>query len=281
MNEPVPVSVLVYTKNEEQDLPGCLQSLSFSDDIHVFDSCSTDRTVEIAHSFGAKVTTRPFETESVHRNWAMENIPFKHPWVWHSDADERVTPDLAKEIARAVSEPGGNVAFRTARRDYLMGRWLKHTTQSPFNIRLFMPTKMRYERLINPVNVVNGPVGETGGHFDHFPFSKGVSFWFERHNRYSSLEAQQIVDNRQNGVKFSFWKALSEPDRNTRRFHQKEVFYRIPARPLFKFGLLYFAKLGFLDGRAGFTYAALQSLYEYMIVVKTRELELKAKGIQL
>src|SRR5438309_276166 len=96
MPEVLPVSVIVYTKNEEQDLPGCLESLRFSDDVHVFDSCSTDRTVEIAEAAGAKVTLRAFDTESVHRNWAMENLPFTHEWLYHSDADERVTPGLVE-----------------------------------------------------------------------------------------------------------------------------------------------------------------------------------------
>lgn len=281
MPERLPISALVYTKNEELDLPGCLESLQFSDDIHVFDSCSTDRTVEIAEAMGAKVTLRAFDTESVHRNWAMEHLPFKNEWVYHSDADERVTPGLAESMAAAVANKSDHVAYRIHRRDYLMGQWLKHTAQSPINIRLFRHDSMRYERLINAVPKPNGPVGDLEGHFDHFPFSKGMSFWLERHNRYSSLEAQQIVDNRRNNVPFSVSKAFTCKDFHERRFHQKELFYRLPARPLAKFFLLYVAKRGFLDGRAGLTYSILQSIYEYMIVVKTREIELKEKGIQL
>lgn len=281
MPDKLPISALVYTKNEEQDLPGCLESLQFSDDIHVFDSCSTDRTVEIAKSMGATVTLRAFDTEAVHRNWAMDNLPFKNKWIYHSDADERVTPSLVESMAAAMANPGDTVAFRIHRRDYLMGQWLKHTAQSPINIRLFRHDKMRYDRLINAVPKPDGPVGDISGHFDHFPFSKGMSFWLERHNRYSSLEAQQIVDNRKNNVPFSVAKAFTCKDFHERRFHQKELFYRLPARPLAKFCLLYLAKGGFLDGRAGLTYSILQSIYEYMIVVKTREIELKERGIQL
>lgn len=281
MPETLPISVIVYTKNEEQDLPGCLETLQFSDDIHVFDSCSTDKTVEIAEKFGAKVTIRPFDTESVHRNWAMENIPFKNEWLYHSDADERVTPALVESMKGAINTPNGHVAFRIPRRDYFMGKWLRFTTQSPFNIRLFLHKKMRYERLINPVNVIDGSVGEISGHFDHFPFSKGMSHWFEKHNRYSTLEAQQIINNGKNMPDVSLMKALFEKDRNVKRFHQKEIFYRMPARPAVKFVLLYFLKGGFLDGQAGYTYAKLQSLYEYMIVVKTRELRLQEQGKQI
>jgi len=281
MPDRLPVSVLVYTKNEEQDLPGCLDSLRFSDDVHVLDSVSTDRTVDIAKEKGASVTLRAFDTESVHRNWAMQNMPFKYPWVYHSDADERVTESLIEGMAKVLADPGEFVGFRILRKDYLMGQWLKHTAQSPYNVRLFRPDKVRYERVINPVNVFDGPIGECPGFFEHYPFSKGLSFWLERHNRYSSLEARQIVDNRKNNVPFSVSKAFFEKDFHQRRFHQKELFYRMPARPLVKFLYLYLGRRGFLDGRAGTTYAALQSVYEYMIVAKTRELELQERGVHL
>jgi glycosyltransferase involved in cell wall biosynthesis len=266
------ISVLILTKNEEQDLPGCLESVRWSDDIHVYDSYSTDRTVEIAKAAGAKVTQRTFDNWSVHQNWGLKEIPFKYPWVYYSDADERMTPGLVASVGEAVQSPGPNVAFRVQRRDFLYGRWLKHVTASPFNIRLFRPEKMRYERAVNPVSIPDGPVGELSGYFDHFPFSKGARHWLEKHNSYSSLEALQIVRNRGAHNSFSISEAFLAKDRNERRYHQKELFYRMPARPLVKFLLLYVAKRGFLDGNAGFTYAALQSIYEYMIVLKTREL---------
>lgn len=277
----LPVSVIVYTLNEEQDLPGCLESLAWSDDLHVFDSCSSDRTQQIAREFGATVTERPFVTESVHRNWAMQNLPFRNPWVYHSDADERVTPGLARAIAEAVRAPGDNVAFRMRRRDYFMGQWLRHCVPSPTNIRLFLHEKMRYDRLINPVPVIDGPVGMIEEHFDHYPFSKGLSHWFEKHNRYSTLEARQIVENRRAGVRPSLGKALFAKDYTERRYHLKELFYRMPARSQLKFFLLYFAKRGFLDGRAGLEFCRLNAIYERMIVMKTAELELAANSRQL
>jgi hypothetical protein len=125
--------------------------------------------------------------------------------------------------------------------------------------------------------VVDGPVGEIPGHFDHYPFSKGMSHWLARHNGYSSMEAAQIVADRSAGKQVSLRLALVAKDRNTRRQHQKSLFYRMPCRPLVKFLMLYGLKRGFLDGRAGLTYAMLQSVYEYMIVLKTRELEEAAR----
>jgi glycosyltransferase involved in cell wall biosynthesis len=269
------ISVLILTKNEEQDLPGCLESVRWSDDVHVFDSYSTDETLEIAKAAGAHVTQRQFDNWSAHQNWGLANIPFRHPWVFYLDADERVTPELAANLRRAVVDPEDTVAFRIRRRDFWGERWLKHVQASPYYLRLFRPEKMRYERLVNPVSVADGPVAELQGFLDHYPFSKGMSHWLSRHNSYSSLEAQQIVKNRAANREFSLKQAFFAKNIHERRFHQKELFYRIPARPLIKFLLLYVGKRGFLDGAAGFNYALLQSFYEYMIVLKTNELSSK------
>jgi glycosyltransferase involved in cell wall biosynthesis len=280
------ISVLILTKNEEQDLPGCLDSVAWSDDIHVFDSLSEDRTVEIARSRGAAVTQRGYGEsklafggdEAAHRNWGLRNIPFKHPWLFVIDADERMTPALIRAVNEAAMSPGRYAAFRVRRRDFFLGTWLEHVQTSPYYVRLFKPEKMRYERLINPVSIPDGPVADIAGYLDHYPFSKGIAHWIARHNGYSSFEAQQILRNREQGEPFSVLAALFERDFTRRRFHQKELFYRLPARPLVKFALLYLAKGGFLDGRAGLSYATLQAIYEYMIVLKTRELEGKAHG---
>jgi glycosyltransferase involved in cell wall biosynthesis len=266
------VSILVLTKNEQQDLPGCLRSVAWSDDVHVYDSLSTDRTQEIAREFGATVTPRAFDNWAAHQNWGLKHIPFKHPWVFYIDADERMTPELVAAVRAAVADPGERVAFRVQRRDFFLGTWLQHVQTSPFYLRLFRPERMRYERLVNPVSLPDGPAGQVTGFLDHYPFSKGIGHWLERHNSYSTLEARQIVENRRQHEGFSLAKAFTAKDFHERRFHQKELFYRLPLRPLVKFMLLYVARAGFLDGRAGFTYAVLQSMYEYMIELKTREL---------
>jgi glycosyltransferase involved in cell wall biosynthesis len=270
------ISVLVLTKNEEQDLPGCLASVSWSDDVQVLDSMSADRTVEVAREYGAQVTQRAFDNWAAHQNWALANLRFRHPWVFYIDADERVTPALRESMLAAVRMPGEMVAFRVERRDFLMGTWLRHVQVSAFYMRLFRPEKMRYERLVNPVSLPDGPVGTVSGYLDHFPFSKGISQWITRHNSYSTLEAQQILANRRGVPEASVMAALFEKDFHRRRYHQKEIFYRLPGRPFAKFLLLYFVKLGFLDGHAGLTYSVLQSIYEYFIVLKTRE---QARGL--
>ena len=271
------ISILILTKNEQQDLPGCLQSVSWSDDIHVYDSVSMDETVAIAAKFGATVTQRPFDNWAAHQNWGLLNIPFKHPWVFYIDADERMTQELVQAVQAAVCSPLNKVAFRLQRRDFFMGTWLKHVQTSSFYMRLFRPENMRYERLVNPISIADGPVGDVSGYLDHFPFGKGMGHWIDRHNSYSRFEAQQIISNRAAGEGFSLVKALTAKDFHQRRYHQKELFYRLPCRPLVKFLLLYVAKRGFLDGRAGLTYAILQAVYEYFIVLKVRELQAAAQ----
>ena len=268
------VSILILTKNEQQDLPGCLDSVALSNDIVVYDSCSTDRTQDIAALAAARIIERPFDDWASHQNWGLRNISFRNPWVFCIDADERLTPEAAAELQAIASNPDPNfVAYRIRRRDYFQGRQLLHVQSSPWYIRFFRPEFIHYERLVNPLTVVDGPVGDLQHSLDHYPFSKGLSHWIARHNSYSSFEAQQILQNRASQEPFSLPAAFLESDFNRRRFHQKELFYRLPARPLIKFLLLYFLKRGFLDGRPGFTYALLQSIYEAMIVLKVQELE--------
>jgi glycosyltransferase involved in cell wall biosynthesis len=275
------ISILILTKNEERDLPGCLASVAWCDDIHVLDSGSTDATCDIARRHGAKVAVRTYPEsgkifggdEAGHRNWSLRNIAFAHPWVLLLDADERVTAELKAAVLQAATAPGAHVAFRIQRRDFLRQTWLKHVQASRFYMRLCRPEKIRYERVVNCLSVADGPVGSVKGYLDHYPFSKGMGHWIDRHNSYSTLEARQIMDNRREHASFSPRKAFFAVDFHERRFHQKELFYRLPLRPIAKFAILYFAKRGFLDGGAGLTYALLQAIYEYMIVLKVRELE--------
>lgn len=272
-----PLSVLILTKNEARDLPGCLQSVEWSDDVHVFDSLSTDETTQIARSWGARVTQRAFDGYAAQRNAALHGLEFKHPWLLILDADERVPATSAEVMAGfIVNAPASVDACRMRRRDYFLGAWLAHAQISPYYIRLVRPAKVHYEREINEVLKVDGAVRDLDAPFNHYPFSKGVRHWLDKHNLYSSMEAQHIVRTRREGSPFSLRQAFFARDFNLRRFHQKELFYRLPARPLLKWLYMVLARRAFLDGQAGLTYASLQAIYEYMIVVKTRELEQEA-----
>lgn len=267
------ISVLVFTLNEENNLPSCLDCVKWSDDIHVLDSYSTDRTVEIARQYGANVWFRKFDTYAQHQNWAFANVTFKHAWVLYLDADERVTASLADAMRAAVADPGPVVAFKVQRRDFFLDTWLKHTQMTAFYERLFRPEKMKYERLVHCVAKPDGPVSVVSGYLDHYPFSKGIADWVTRHNRYSTLEAQQTMMDRADGKRVSVRAILFPRNGSERRENLKELYYRLPMRPLAKFFLMYVLKRGFLDRLAGLTYCVLIGFYEFLIVLKIRELE--------
>jgi glycosyltransferase involved in cell wall biosynthesis len=274
----VSVSALILTLNEEINITECLESLYWCDDVVVLDSQSTDRTRAIAEGSGARVITRSFDNWSAHQNWAVTHIEFHHPWVLYLDADERCPPELRDEVLRCARPHAPQSAFRVRRKDYFMGRWLKHAQLYPtWLIRLFRPERIRYERLVNPIAVVEGPIGDLDHHIIHYPFSHGVSHWIARHNNYSDMEAIEAAKlrRRTRAGMGSLW----SKDPNERRRTLKELFFRLPARPLVKFAYYYAWRRGFLDGRAGFTYAALQAIYEYMITCKGVELERRRRGL--
>lgn len=270
------ISVLILTRNEQQDLPDCLASVAWSDDVHVFDSFSTDNTVAIANAAGAQVRQRVFDDYATHRNAALASVPFKYPWVFLLDADERPTPELSSEMQQLVGNAPETISgFRLRRRDFLFGTWLKHAQISPFYIRLVRPERSRYTRAINEVIEVDGHVADLTHPLDHYPFSKGIAHWINKHNLYSTMEAELI--HHQQGLRNpSLLTALRDPDFHTRRLHQKAIFYRMPGRPFIKWFYMMFVRGAILDGPAGFTYSTLQSIYEYFIVLKTRELERNA-----
>jgi glycosyltransferase involved in cell wall biosynthesis len=273
----VSVSVLILTLNEEINIGECLDSLSWCDDIVVLDSLSTDQTRALAEQRGARVVTRAFDNWSAHQNWAVRNIEFRHPWVLYLDADERCPDDLRDEVLSRARADAPESAFRLRRKDFFMGRWLKHAQLYPtWLVRLFRPARIRYERLVNPVAIIEGTTGELRSHIIHYPFSHGVSHWIARHNRYSDMEALE-AEKLHMGA--SHAGALWSRDPTERRRALKDIFFKLPARPLIKFLYYYGWRRGFLDGRAGFTYASLQAIYEYMISCKASELERRRRGL--
>jgi glycosyltransferase involved in cell wall biosynthesis len=271
------VSILILTKNEEPNISACIEALGGFDDIVVLDSLSTDRTREIAAALGARVIERPFDNWAAHQNWAMENIPFRNPWVFYLDADERMTPELRQEITGiAADSDRPEVAWFCGRRNFFMGKWIRHAMPPGMIMRFFRPERIRFERLVNPVPRVDGPAGYLTHMFDHHNFSKGLTEWFDKHNRYSLFEAMEgmKVLDRPAGLG-----GLLASDRFARRLALKELSFRMPFRPTLKFLWMYVLKRGFLDGRAGYDYCRLQSIYESMIVLKMREIQRHRRGL--
>ncbi|MGH8503222.1 MAG: glycosyltransferase family 2 protein [Gammaproteobacteria bacterium] len=274
------VSVLILTLNEERNLAACLKSVAWSDDIVVFDSYSKDRTVEIAESAGARVVQREFDDWASHQNWALKNIEFKNPWVYYSDADEIVTNELRDELIE-VSERKNDqhVAYRVRYRNYFMGRWIRHASMYPvWVMRFFRPECVHWERIVNPTPVIDGITGKLQGHFQHFSFNKGLEEWIEKHNRYSTQEAIESLRSLNAGIddrKGIF--AVGDPARQRQAL--KELSFRLPCRPLLRFLYMYVWRRGFLDGRPGLTYCRLLAMYEYMIVLKMKEIERRKRRL--
>ncbi len=272
------ISVLILTRNEEADLPACLDSVAFSDDIHVFDSESTDRTAEIARSRGATVTTRHFDSYARQRNAALTGLAFQHAWLLILDADERPTASLVAEMALAVATAGPETAgFRIRRRDFLWGTWLRRAQITPFYIRLVRLGRARYVRDVNEVLEIDGAVLSLEQPFDHFPFSKGIAHWIAKHNTYSTMEAGLLATGAAT-ANASLRKALFAKDFSEKRAAQKALFFKLPARPLCKWAYMIFVRGAVLDGAAGITYSTLQTIYEYFIELKRREIVRRREG---
>ena len=274
------ISILILTLNEERNLPECLHSVAWADDVVVLDSHSSDRTVQIAQESGASVIQRRFDNWAAHQNWAMENISFANRWVFYLDADERMTPELRAEIesiARDSSET--RVAFYVGRKNYFMGRWIKHAMPPGHIMRFFVPKSIRFERLVNPVPVVQGEHGYLHNFFLHYNFSKGIEEWIDKHNRYSTLEAlegMKLLRGTQHDGQ-----SLVSRDPARRRRALKNLSFRLPGRAILKFLYMYIIRRGFLDGRAGFTYCVLQAVYEYMISLKMTETVRRERGLPI
>lgn len=272
-------SVLILTYNEEINIEACLDSVSCSDDIWVLDSYSSDQTCEIAKSKGAHVEQRVFDNYAAQRNHALA-LPLKYDWVLMLDADELATPEVLEEIQQLISKQDNAVTlYRLRRKDMFMGRWLKRSSGYPTWFgRLFRKGAVRVEREINEEYYTEGEIGLLQSHLIHHPFNKGISYWIERHNRYSSMEAKRLVAEMESRIP---WKLLIDKDPALRRKAFKQIAYRLPCRPFLAFMYLYVFKLGFLDGSPGFHYSRMRAMYEYMIELKIKELARKEKGLPI
>ena len=271
------ISVLILTLNEETNLPACLETVKWSDDIVVLDSYSSDRTCYIAKDAGARVIQRRFDDWSSHYNWAMEHIHFKYEWVFYLDADERMTENVRAEVLQIAHERrGSHVAYYCGRTNYFMGQWIRHAMPPGQIMRFFKPPCIRFQRLVNPVPIVSGSCGYLLNRIEHRTFSKGYAEWIHKHNNYSSLEA---VENRNllDHGSYDFSKVCSM-DALVRRRAMKQCAACLPFRAIAKFIYLYVFSRGFLDGLPGLRYCILQAIYEYMTVLKIDELQRKKRG---
>lgn len=281
----IPVSVLIPAKNEEDNLPACLESLSCADEVFVVDSQSSDRSVEIAESYGAKVVQFAFNGRwPKKKNWALETLPFRNEWVLIVDCDERIPPALWEEIAIAIQNPD-YAGYYLNRRVYFLGTWIRHGGKYPdWNMRLFRHSTGRYENLhtetirntgdneVHEHVILQGAAGYLKEDMLHIDF-RDLYHWLERHNRYSNWEAR-VYYNLLTGMQDddTIGATLFGTAVQRKRF-LKKIWVRLPFKPFLRFVLFYIVQFGFLDGRAGYIYGRLLSQYEYQIGVKLYELQ--------
>jgi glycosyltransferase involved in cell wall biosynthesis len=255
-------SVVILTLNEEKALPACLESLRGVEDVVLLDSGSTDRTLEIATAAGLRVYTRRFDDFAGQHNFAQRSIAFRNPWVFHLDADERMTPELDDECRKASHRTDLD-GFRAAPKMIFEGRWIPHCTDYPaYQARFVRAPAFEFiqvghgQREALDMRVENLKSG-----YLHDMSIYGVEAWLEKHRRYARAEAAaQVAQCARVSPSLLF-----SHDPLIRRRSLKRLSFMLPFRPAFRFAYQYFLRGGFLDGGPGLRYCLLLARYEGFI----------------
>ena len=261
------LNLIILTHQEELNLPYALTSLKGLDcEVFVVDSGSTDRTVEIAEALGARVVPHPFESQARQLNWALETLPLTAGWTLRLDADERLTDELAAEISRVLKNPPPEVAgYLIKRRVYFWGRWIRFGGYYPTWLLRLWRTGMALseEMWMDEHMVVTGGTISRLKHDFIDENHKGLTFWIDKHNRYSDREIRAIETASGESRPRRIGAAVAR-----KRFLKNAVYARSPLflRAIAYGFLRYFVLLGFLDGRPGFVFHFLQGLWYRMIV---------------
>lgn len=267
------ISAVVLTFNSERTIAQTLASARHvSDDLHVVDSYSTDRTLEIAASYGAQIVQRPFLHYGDQRNWAIDNLPVRHGWQLHLDADEFLSPQLIDEIERLQQSGFGEAdGFYLPRLTRFLGREIRYGGHYPtWHLRLFRNGAGRCEaRRYDQHFLLNGRARRIAAPMiDDIRMS--LREWTERHNRWSEAEADEILNPTREGVISP--SLAGSPMQRKRAL--RALFVRTPlfARSFAFFFYRYFLRLGFLDGVPGLIYNVLQTFwYRFLIDAKLYE----------
>ena len=253
MAEKVPVSVVVITKNEEDNIADCLKSASWADEIIVLDDNSSDRTVETAKKFTDKIFSRKMDVEGRHRNYAYSLA--RNNWVLSLDADERVSPVLAEEIKElfnpSAKNPIKDVVFCIPIKTYIGKRWIRYGGWYPASKDRLMDKRIvRYEEKgVHPRIIYHGSCGRfLKGDILHYSYRDFHDF-FESLNNQTTMEAKKWFEEK-----------------------RKIGFFRAYRKFLSRFLKHYFIEQGFRDGMIGLIAAWGGGFYQIMSYVKYREM---------
>lgn len=250
------LSAVIIAKNEENRIQKCLDSLKgFVDEIVVVNNMSTDRTVEICQSYGAKVIThQEKEFFGRQRNIGIDNAAGE--WILQMDADEIVPSEAAQAIKNAINNPGDFVAFQVLRRNFFLGHPLSYAGNYGYMTKVFKKGKARYQpNTLHEVLEINGPVGSINTQVWHYPFNS-ISAVMDKCNYYSQIEAEQFL-------------------RGLDSVSIKEIKYRLTWRSLKLFWKLYFKKQGYKDGMYGLAWCILNVIGPQVRWLKIWERALK------
>ena len=241
------------------------QARKVSEDVLIVDSCSTDGTREIALAAGGIVRERAFTNYSEQRNWAIEHVASDYAWQLHLDADEVLDDTAIAEIREVIAANRGD-AWMLRRRDYFMGKALKHSGLNPWHLRLFRSGVGRCEdRLYDQHFHATVSAGKLRG-FMHDKNALSLSDWTARHNRWADLEARELITGPETSDRVLRACAFGDPRERTR--YLKQLYYRLPGgiRALAYFIYRYVFRLGFLDGMEGLYFAFFQALWFRLLV---------------
>jgi len=230
------LTVQIMTKNEESKIRRCLESVKWADEIVIVDGYSTDGTIDICRQYNAKIIQHKFDGSfDTDCNIGIENASCD--WILKIDADEVVADSLRKDIESVLEDDRGFSAFKFRRKNFFLGHFMRYGGWYHYILSLFKKGKAYYKGSIHETLVVNGKVGQIEGDCEHYPFNS-ISEFMERHNRYSTIEAQKILDNR--GI-----------------LDMKVINYNLKIKPLKRFWKFYIKKQGFREGVHGFIFSIL------------------------
>jgi glycosyltransferase involved in cell wall biosynthesis len=272
----VPVSVVVLTLNEETNIRRCLASVGWADQVVVVDSGSADGTVPMARSLGAEVVEQAWLGFSAQREHSLRLPLIRHDWVYFVDADEWVSPQLAAEIAAQLADPDC-AGFAHRLRLVFMGTWIRHCGWYPGSwvVRLVDRRHTKYDGTWVARACVDGQVRRLDNDVVDED-RKGMADWLHKHVRYAQLECERrgsIASLRER------LRALRSSDSSrplARGILKELVFPAIPAKPAALFLYMYIARLGFLDGAAGFRFCFYHAWYE--MCVASLQAESRGRG---
>lgn len=262
MSERRPLSIVILTLNEAARLPACLASVAACDDVVVIDSGSTDQTAAIARAAGARVFTNPFVNFAQQRNFAHTAAGFRHPWVFHLDADEHLTPALLEECVRVAAANPPLDGCYAAPRMMFEGRWLRRCTDYPaWQARFVRREGFTFVQSGHGQREAPGlRLGYLQAGYDHDITFASETEWETKHRRYAREEAAEVF---RHAAPFGqlLGRALAGRGLERRRA-VKQLSHALPARPLLRFVYQYFLRGGFRDGAGAWRYCRLLARYE-------------------